>query len=115
VDVTRLSRRRSRPEHAVVAEDSLPAAQDDGVDHQPVAVDEIVLDERGDQLGAADHVEVAAVFPLQRRHRLGGVAREQGRRSATRAARRGSSRRRTWAVEFSGPATGSSSSLAVGH
>ena len=47
-----------RPERAVIAEEPLAAAHDDRVDHQPELVDEVMLDQRLDQLGVADRQQV---------------------------------------------------------
>jgi hypothetical protein len=41
-------------ECAVIAEETLAAAYDDRVDHQPELVDQVVLDERSHQLRAAE-------------------------------------------------------------
>src|SRR6266540_3415619 len=59
------------PERTVVAEDSLAAAQDEWVDHQPELIDEVVLDQRLYQLGAPDHLQIRVVLLLQFGHGLG--------------------------------------------
>src|SRR5918996_5887786 len=68
-----------RPECAVFKEDAFPAAKDDGVDHQPELVDQVVLDQGPNQLRAPDDQQIVAILLLQRRHRLGDVAPEQPR------------------------------------
>lgn len=47
-----------RLERAVLAEDAFAGAKDDRVDHHSELVDQVVLDQRPYQLGAADHVQV---------------------------------------------------------
>ena len=48
-------------------EHPLAAAEQDRLDHQPVLVDELVLDELAGERGAAHHDEVAARSPFIRR------------------------------------------------
>ena len=62
------------PKHAVVPEDALTAAQHDRVDHQLELVDQVVLNQRLDQLRAANYKQITAVLLLQRDHCLGDIA-----------------------------------------
>src|ERR687892_2865919 len=62
-----------------VAEDPLSGSEHDREDHEPELVYEIVLEQRLDQVGAAMHLDLRPFLLLDLRHRLGGVALEQGR------------------------------------
>jgi hypothetical protein len=59
------------PEHTVIAEQTLPSADHDRVEHQPELVDQAVLEQGLHQLAAADHVQVPAVLLLQSDDGLG--------------------------------------------
>ena len=65
-----------RPLGAVAGQEALTAAEHEGDDHQPEAVDEIVLHEALCQPAAADDVEVGAVLRLQLSNRVLDAALE---------------------------------------
>src|SRR5918992_727233 len=76
----RLARReREPPENSIVAKEALAPAEDDGIDHEPELVDEIVREERCRELGAPDHEQRLAVLASELRHGLGDVGAEQHR------------------------------------
>src|SRR6266540_669406 len=64
---------------ASLLEQALPTAQDDGEDHQPVLVDQVVLHQRADELGAAGHQDVAAVPLLEPGDLVDDVVPDHGR------------------------------------
>jgi hypothetical protein len=63
-----------RPLHSVLTEEALAAADEERVDHQAELVDEVVLEERVDELRAPDRVQRVAVLLLQRRYGRADVA-----------------------------------------
>jgi hypothetical protein len=90
VVVTWLSLRRSRLGEPSSGEEAFAAAEDDGVDHEPHLVDQVVGEQRPRQFGAADQVQIVAVFTLERAQCLGHVAVQQrGVRSGQRFSERG--------------------------
>ena len=57
----RLAIDQSEPgERRAVAEEALALAEHERMDHEPVGVDEVVLDQRLDQLTAADDLDLLA-------------------------------------------------------
>jgi hypothetical protein len=62
-----------------VPEEALAFPYDDGADHQPVLVDEVVFHQRPCYLPAAEDEEVLTLLPLQPSDSLGEVTLDQGR------------------------------------
>src|ERR671916_979977 len=57
---------------APLLEEALPVAQDDGMDHEPKLVEEVVAQQRPDEGATADDPDVLAWLPLQ----LGDLLRD---------------------------------------
>ena len=64
---------------APVLEEALPAAQDDGMDHERKLVEEVVAQQRPDEGAAADDANVFARLLLQLGDLLCNVPRDQRR------------------------------------
>jgi hypothetical protein len=77
--VTWLSTSRSGRSAPSSRKRRLPLPRDERIDHHPELVDEVVLDQRLHELGAAYHVKVLAVLLLQRGHGLGDITTEDRR------------------------------------
>src|SRR6266508_3973781 len=73
---------------AVVAEQPLAGAEHDREDHEPKLVDEVVLDQRLHEPGAAVHDDVAVLLLLQLRDLIDQVAGEHSRVGPLRVTQR---------------------------
>lgn len=81
-DDARTQRRGADQPHtpglARVPEEALPAPHDDGVNHQPVLVDEVVPHQRAHKIGAAEDEDIVAVLPLEPGDPFGDVTLDEG-------------------------------------